>query len=69
MVFFYWTFSIDRAEEKIDLIRKYLQVTKQFRNYNDQSQDPHYTQVIITHIDITDVYVQLNAVKFLSSGY
>lgn len=38
--------NLDRSEEKIELIRKYLQVTKQFRNYNDQSQDPHYSKVI-----------------------
>lgn len=35
----------DRSEEKIDLIKQYLQATKQYRNYNDESQDPHYTEV------------------------
>lgn len=44
--------NLDRSEEKIELIRKYLQVTKQFRNYNDQSQDPHYSKVIFDDFEI-----------------
>lgn len=47
MVFLHFKifFYLDRSEEKIGLIKKYLIATKQFRNYNDESQDPHYTKV------------------------
>lgn len=34
-----------RSEEKITLVRDYLAATRQLRNYADESQDPHYTQV------------------------
>lgn len=38
----------DRPEEKIELIRSYLKITRQFRDYNDESQDPHFTKVWYT---------------------
>lgn len=43
MVFFYCL--LDRSEEKIKLIEQYLKLTKQFRDYSDSNQDPHYTKV------------------------
>lgn len=29
------------------MVKEYLKITKQFRNYNDATQDPQYTQVIL----------------------
>lgn len=37
----------DRSEEKIKLVKEYLKITKQFRNYSDATQDPQYTQVFL----------------------
>lgn len=34
-----------RTEEKIALVHDYLAATRQLRNYDDESQDPNYTQV------------------------
>ena len=37
--------NTNRSEEKIKIIEEYLKITKQFRNYNNESQDPIYTKV------------------------
>lgn len=37
--------NTNRSEEKIKIIEEYLKITKQFRNYSDESQDPIYTKV------------------------
>ena len=37
----------NRSEEKISTIRKYLEATKQMRNYSDERQDPLFTQVML----------------------
>ena len=36
---------LDRSEEKIKIVEQYLKATKQFRNYDDESQDPVFTKV------------------------
>lgn len=42
------SFSItDRSEDKIRVIEGYLKATNQLRNYSDESQDPHYTNVSV----------------------
>lgn len=35
----------DRSEEKINIVEQYLKATKQFRHYDDESQDPVFTKV------------------------
>lgn len=44
-IIFITSFSTDRSEKKIDIIREYLKATQQLRNYSDESQDPKFTQV------------------------
>lgn len=36
---------LDRSEEKINIVEKYLKATKQFRNYNDEAEDPIFSKV------------------------
>lgn len=35
----------NRDENKISVIEQYLKATKQFRDYNDESEDPIYSKV------------------------
>nr|AHB50492.1 aconitase [Mayetiola destructor] len=51
----------NRSEEKIELIKKYLQATKQFRNYNDESQDPHYTKIV--ELDLGTIVTSVSGPK------
>ncbi|KAH8267274.1 hypothetical protein KR018_000675, partial [Drosophila ironensis] len=51
----------NRSNEKIELIRKYLQATKQFRNFADQSQDPKFTKVV--NLDLATVVSSVSGPK------
>lgn len=39
-----FTFT-DRSEEKINIVEQYLKATKQFRNYEDEAEDPIFSKV------------------------
>lgn len=36
---------LDRSEEKIKIVEEYLKASKQFRYYDDESQDPVFSKV------------------------
>lgn len=38
-------FFVDRSKEKIAIVEQYLKASKQFRNYQDESEDPVFTKV------------------------
>lgn len=50
-----------RDQELIDLIRKYLKATKLFRNYDDVSQDPVFSEVI--ELDLASIVPSLSGPK------
>ncbi|KAH8267273.1 hypothetical protein KR018_000674, partial [Drosophila ironensis] len=51
----------NRSEQKIDIIRQYLKVTHQLRNYADESQDPKFTQSVT--LDLTTVVTSVSGPK------
>lgn len=51
----------NRAEDKIEIIQKYLEMTNQMRNYLDSAQDPIYTQVIT--LDLSTVVTSVSGPK------
>lgn len=51
----------NRAEVNIEVIRRYLEVTKQLRNYSDSAQDPHFTNVVT--LDLATVVTSVSGPK------
>ncbi|KAJ2941864.1 hypothetical protein O0L34_g10678 [Tuta absoluta] len=51
----------NRSQEKIDVIKKYLQAVKQFRNYNDAKQDPIFSEVV--ELDLSTVVTSVSGPK------
>lgn len=51
----------NRAEEKISVIGEYLKATKQLRDYSNESQDPHYTQIVT--LDLANVVTSVSGPK------
>lgn len=51
----------NRSPEKITIIKRYLEVTKQLRNYADESQNPHYTTVVT--LDLSTVVTSVSGPK------
>uniref|UniRef100_U5EXZ9 Cytoplasmic aconitate hydratase n=1 Tax=Corethrella appendiculata TaxID=1370023 RepID=U5EXZ9_9DIPT len=51
----------NRDEDKVTVIRKYLELTKQLRNYNDESQDPVFTKVVT--LDLATVVTSMSGPK------
>ncbi|KAJ2942187.1 hypothetical protein O0L34_g15727 [Tuta absoluta] len=51
----------NRSQEKIDVIKKYLQAVKQFRNYNDAKQDPVFSEVV--ELDLSTVVTSVSGPK------
>ncbi|CAH2083589.1 unnamed protein product [Euphydryas editha] len=51
----------DRSAEKIKVIEEYLKATKQFRNYNDPSQDPVFSEVV--ELDLSTVVTSVSGPK------
>ncbi|KAG5675689.1 hypothetical protein PVAND_005573 [Polypedilum vanderplanki] len=51
----------NRSEEKINIVEQYLKATKQFRDYDDESQDPIYTKVVT--LDLSTVVSSLSGPK------
>lgn len=54
-------FILDRCEKKIDIIRQYLQATRQLRDYSDDSQDPKFSQTIT--LDLSTVVTSVSGPK------
>lgn len=52
---------LDRSEQKIELIRRYLEVTKQLRDFANESQDPNFTQVVT--LDLNTVVTSVSGPK------
>ena len=38
-------FPLDRSADKLKVVEDYLKANKMFRNYNDASQDPVFSEV------------------------
>lgn len=51
----------NRSEKKIEIIRQYLNATRQLRNYGDESQDPKFTQTIT--LDLSTVVTSVSGPK------
>ncbi|CAG9136111.1 unnamed protein product [Plutella xylostella] len=51
----------NRSAEKIALIEKYLRLTKQFRNYDDELEDPVFSQVV--ELDLSTVVTSVSGPK------
>ncbi|XP_005184263.1 cytoplasmic aconitate hydratase [Musca domestica] len=51
----------NRSEKKIEIIRQYLQATRQLRNYSDESQDPRFTQTVT--LDLSTVVTSVSGPK------
>lgn len=51
----------NRSEKKIDIIRKYLELTSQLRDYSNESQDPLFTQVVT--LDLGTVVTSVSGPK------
>lgn len=51
----------NRSEEKIGIIRQYLQATRQLRDYVNESQDPKFTQTIT--LDLSTVVTSVSGPK------
>lgn len=55
----------DRSDEKINIIEQYLKATKQFRDYDDQSQDPIFSKVRNFQIQTQQFFQELNKYLYL----
>uniref|UniRef100_A0A6B2EC74 Cytoplasmic aconitate hydratase n=1 Tax=Phlebotomus kandelakii TaxID=1109342 RepID=A0A6B2EC74_9DIPT len=51
----------NRLDEKINVIFKYLEATKQLRDYSNASQDPHYTKIVT--LDLATVVTSVSGPK------
>ncbi|XP_068155569.1 LOW QUALITY PROTEIN: cytoplasmic aconitate hydratase-like [Drosophila tropicalis] len=51
----------NRSEKKIEVVRQYLKVTGQMRNYNDDTKDPQYTQSL--YLDLATVVSSISGPK------
>ncbi|KAI8123103.1 hypothetical protein FF38_11749 [Lucilia cuprina] len=51
----------NRSEKKIEIIKQYLEATRQLRNYTDESQDPIFTQTIT--LDLSSVVTSVSGPK------
>ncbi|XP_061395648.1 cytoplasmic aconitate hydratase-like [Musca vetustissima] len=51
----------NRSEKKIEIIRQYLQATRQLRNYSDESQDPRFTHTVT--LDLSTVVTSVSGPK------
>ncbi|XP_063392126.1 cytoplasmic aconitate hydratase-like [Cydia fagiglandana] len=51
----------NRTQEKIDIIEAYLRATNQFRDYNDPSQDPIFSEIV--ELDLSTVVTSVSGPK------
>ncbi|XP_055383935.1 cytoplasmic aconitate hydratase [Condylostylus longicornis] len=51
----------NRKEEKIEIIKKYLELTKQLRNYENEAEDPEYSEVVV--LDLSTVVTSVSGPK------
>ncbi|XP_059622968.1 cytoplasmic aconitate hydratase-like [Phlebotomus argentipes] len=51
----------NRSDEKINVILKYLEATKQLRDYNNAAQDPHYSKIVT--LDLATVVTSVSGPK------
>ncbi|XP_073818967.1 cytoplasmic aconitate hydratase-like [Musca autumnalis] len=51
----------NRSEKKIEIIRQYLQATRQLRDYSDESQDPGFTHTVT--LDLSTVVTSVSGPK------
>ncbi|XP_063371963.1 cytoplasmic aconitate hydratase-like [Cydia amplana] len=51
----------NRTQEKIDIIEAYLRATNQFRDYNDPSQDPIFSEIV--ELDLATVVTSVSGPK------
>ena len=52
---------LDRSQEKINIVEKYLKCTDQFRNYEDEAEDPVFSKVLT--LDLATVVSSLSGPK------
>ncbi|XP_055677417.1 cytoplasmic aconitate hydratase-like [Lutzomyia longipalpis] len=51
----------NRSDDKINVIFKYLEATKQLRDYGNAAQDPHYTKIVT--LDLSTVVTSVSGPK------
>ncbi|GAB0094873.1 cytoplasmic aconitate hydratase [Sergentomyia squamirostris] len=51
----------NRSDDKINVIAKYLEATKQLRDYNNSAQDPHFTKIV--SLDLSTVVTSVSGPK------
>uniref|UniRef100_A0A1B0D9B7 aconitate hydratase n=1 Tax=Phlebotomus papatasi TaxID=29031 RepID=A0A1B0D9B7_PHLPP len=51
----------NRSDDKINVIFKYLEATKQLRDYNNAAQDPHFTKIVT--LDLATVVTSVSGPK------